>query len=94
MSFWETNPEPAGDKPSYGLAGRSGGHVWQEGPKGRHCGVCGRRWAEVVGATQEAIGRYHYAHAGGLVNREQEEFAADVDWLWSTIIDAASAGRK
>lgn len=81
------------DNPSYGLPGRSGGHVWVEGVQGRHCSACGRRWAEVVGATDEAINQYHYAHAGGLVQREQQEFAAEVDWLWSTIVDAASSGH-
>jgi hypothetical protein len=94
MTFWETDPAPDDGKTAYGLAGRSGGHSWQEGMQGRYCSLCGRRWAEVVGATEEAKGQYHYAHAGGLVEHELKEFAAEIDWLWNTIIDAASAGGK
>jgi hypothetical protein len=81
----------AGD--AYGLPERSGGHTWTEGTQGRVCTHCGQRWAEVVGATDEAIQQPHYAHDGKLAEWEQKEFVREVDWLWSTIIDAASAGH-
>jgi hypothetical protein len=81
----------AGD--AYGLAECSGGHTWTEGTQGRVCTYCGRRWAEVVGTTAEAVQQPHYAHDGKLAEWEQKEFVREVDWLWSTIVDAASAGR-
>src|SRR4051812_39153584 len=49
---------------AYGLPERSGGHTWTEGTQGRVCTHCGQRWAEVVGATDEAIQQPHYAHDG------------------------------
>jgi hypothetical protein len=83
----------AGSGDAYGLPERSGGHTWGEQVQGRVCVYCGRRWAEVVGATKEAILEPHYAHSGKLVEWEQKQLAAEVDWLWSTIVDAASSGR-
>jgi hypothetical protein len=83
----------AGAEDAYGLPEKSGGHTWRNMPHGRVCADCGRRWAEVVGATQDAILKKHYAHIGKLANFEQEQYAREVDWLWSTIVDAASAGK-
>lgn len=78
---------------AYGLAERSGGHTWSEDTRGRVCARCGRRWAEVVGATTENLRQTDFACTGNLIEPEQKEFAAEVDWLWSTIVDAASSGH-
>jgi hypothetical protein len=78
---------------AYGLAERSGGHTWTEGTRGRVCTRCDRRWAEVVGATTDNLRQPDFACHGKLIEPEQKEFAAEVDWLWSTIVDAASGGH-
>jgi hypothetical protein len=83
----------AGSGGAYGLPERSGGHTWTEGIHGRVCSYCGRRWAEVVGATADALGERDWAHTDILAGYEQQQFAKEVDWLWSTIVDAASSGR-
>jgi hypothetical protein len=79
---------------AYGLPERSGGHTWREDVQGRVCAGCGRRWAEVVGATTAHVGQKHWAHSQHLVDWEQKQLEAEVDWLWSTIVDAASSGAR
>ena len=78
---------------SYGLPVRSGGHQWDEDTYGRYCKTCKRRWAEVVSATEADVEKQHFAYTGVLIENEQREFVVERDWLWSTIVDAASSGR-
>ena len=56
-STLEDDRAGAGD--AYGLPECSGGRIWRDEPHGRVCADCGRRWAEVVGATEDAIGAKH-----------------------------------
>jgi hypothetical protein len=86
--WFDILPDVPAERP-YGLPEWSGGHRWGEDTHGRLCTNCGRRWAEVVSATNEYLRQRYFAHDGALVEHEQKEFVAEMDWLWSTIVDVA-----
>jgi len=62
-------------------------HNWEERTEGRVCRNCDRRWQDVLGEGSRAC---YGAHS----ERTAAQMEAERNWLWSTIIDAASGGTQ
>ena len=62
-------------------------HNWEERTEGRVCRNCSLRWQDVLGEGSRAC---YGAHS----ERTAAQMEAERNWLWSTIIDAASGGTQ
>lgn len=73
------------------MSGTIAGHTFSDALGGRRCIGCGKRWSEIAGATEEAVGEFGWAHSGTLIEREFEEIRAERDRIWDAVKEAASA---
>jgi len=62
-------------------------HFWEDRMEGRVCRNCSLRWQDVLGEGSRAC---YGAHN----ERTAAQMEAERTWLWSTIVDAASAGTQ
>ena len=61
-------------------------HKWEDTTQGWVCTECKRPWSAVLGESSKPC--YSSNHN----KRTLAQMEAERDWLWSTIVDAVSAG--
>lgn len=61
------------------------GHVFTDGPTGRVC-ICGKRWADLLTAREDAIGQSGWAHVGALSRPEYDQIVAERDRAYGVLM--------
>ena len=65
---------------------RIAGHIFADGPNGRACRICGRRWLDILDKREFwRPGESGIAHVGDLNEREVEELEAELERIWRAV---------
>jgi rubredoxin len=58
------------------------GHTFEETPDGRKSKVCGKKFVDIAGVTEDQIEKTGWAHSGTLTRTEFKEIKDEVNRLW------------